>query len=235
MFAQCSDVAGVGGSDSLCLGGHRLVPLPCGALHWPDEALLAVADLHLEKGSAFARAGWMLPPYDSLDTLARLGRAIRATGARRVVALGDSFHDPHGPQRLPADARRMLDGLVRSVEWVWIAGNHDGIAPGVIGGTVARDLAIAGIAFRHAADPGATGPEISGHFHPKARLGAGRGPARRCFALAGERLVLPAYGSFAGGLDISSPALSAALGAAPVGLLPTASGIAMVEPGRSAA
>ncbi len=221
-------------ANSLLLGSHRLVPLPCGALHWPAQELLAVADLHLEKASAFAAAGWMLPPYDSRDTLARLERAIRRTGARRVVALGDSFHDPDGPGRLPAEDMQALRRMMDAVEWTWIAGNHDGIAPARIGGTVAGALVVGGIAFRHVTDPAAEGPEISGHFHPKVRLGGGRGPARRCFALAGRKLVLPAYGSLAGGLDIGSADFLAAFGAWPTGLLPTARGIACIAP-RSAA
>jgi metallophosphoesterase superfamily enzyme len=94
---------------------------------------------------------------------------------------------------------------------------------------VAEAAVIAGVAFRHATDPATEGPEISGHFHPKTRLGIGRGPARRCFALAGQRLILPAYGSLAGGLDISSPAFIAACGQAPVGLLPTSRGVAVID------
>ncbi|WP_448582314.1 ligase-associated DNA damage response endonuclease PdeM [Thermaurantiacus sp.] len=222
-------------TDSLLLGGHRLVPLACGALYWPAQALLAVADLHLEKGSALARRGWMLPPYDSCDTLVRLQRAIRQTGARVVLALGDSFHDPLGPARLPAQARQMLAELIGAVAWTWIAGNHDGVAAGQLGGAVADDVVVAGIAFRHITDPAAEGPEISGHFHPKTRLLNGHGAARRCFALAGERLLLPAYGSYAGGLDISRPELVAALGQAPLGLLPTARGLVFVDSRTQAA
>lgn len=216
-------------ADSLHLGGHRLVPLGCGALFWPEERLLAVADLHLEKASAFARAGWMLPPHDSRDTLARLARAIAHTGARQVLVLGDSFHDPDGPQRLPSAERGALVAMVGAVAWTWISGNHDGVAGGGLGGVVADELVIGGIAFRHIADPAATGPEISGHFHPKVHVPGVPGPARRCFALAGERLVLPAYGSLAGGLDIGNAAFAAALGQAPIGLLPTARGLARVD------
>ncbi len=219
--------------ETLRLGGHALAPLPCGALFWPARRLLIVADLHLEKGSALARQGWLVPPYDSRDTLARLERAIATTGATAVLALGDSFHDAAGPCRLPDAERHRLAALIARVDWTWIVGNHDGHAPGTLGGRVVREWEVEGLRFRHEA--GGAGPEVSGHFHPKVRLPGVRGPARRCFALAGERLVLPAYGSYAGGLDIASPELAEALGEPPVALLPSARGIVRIVPERCAA
>ena len=102
-----------------------------GALYWPREAALLVADLHLEKASFFARNGQMLPPYDSRETLERVALAIRETGARRVYTLGDNFHDEDGVRRLEPHAAGMLDALTRAVDWVWITGNHDG-EPGTI-------------------------------------------------------------------------------------------------------
>ena len=67
---------------------------PAGALVWPGAGLLAVADLHLEKGSSFARRGMLLPPWDTVATLDRLVLLLRRWQPRIVVALGDSFHDP---------------------------------------------------------------------------------------------------------------------------------------------
>lgn len=230
MFAICSQVA-----HALPFAGHALVPLACGALWWPDAELLAVADLHLEKGSAFARQGWLVPPYDSCETLSRLALALQSTGARRVLVLGDSFHDPDGPHRLAEADRARLAALIDAADWTWIAGNHDGVSPALLGGQVADEVEVRGIVFRHVAAAGRAGPEVSGHFHPKARLAGGRGSARRCFALARDRLVLPAYGSYAGGLDIASPDLAAALGASPVGLLPTARGLVRLDCNRSMA
>ena len=69
---------------------------PAGALYWPEHGLLAVADLHLEKGSSFAARGQLLPPYDTAETLARLARLIAHYAPRVVIALGDNFHDGGG-------------------------------------------------------------------------------------------------------------------------------------------
>lgn len=212
---------------SLSFAGARFEVLPCGALFWPAMGCLLVADLHLEKGSAFARRGWLLPPHDSLDTLDRLEQAVTASGARRLVALGDSFHDADGPARLLPQARARLEGLLARLDWLWVTGNHDGDSGAAVGGAAVAEIELGGIWLRHEADRSAPGPEISGHYHPKVeiRLRTGRRLSRRCLALAGDRLVLPAYGAYAGGLGIDDPAYVQALGAAPEALVPSGAGL----------
>lgn len=183
------------------------------ALHWPGESALLVADLHLEKASFFAGHGQMLPPFDSRDTLGRLASAVRETGARRVYCLGDNFHDGEGAGRLEPHAAGMLAALTRALEWVWIAGNHDGGA----GGEWVEELAVAGLVLRHRALPGERRPELSGHFHPRLAITArGRKIARPCVVKSdGERganrMILPAFGALAGGMNAGDPAILAAL------------------------
>jgi DNA ligase-associated metallophosphoesterase len=200
---------------SLSFAGHRLRPLPCGALFWPAQQALLVADLHFEKASAFARAGWLLPPHDSAETLARLIAALEQTGARRVICLGDSFHDAGGPDRLPAGARAALRALVTSLDWLWITGNHDDRVGAALGGRVMAQAEIDGLVLRHEADADAAAPELSGHFHPKVVVNhRGRRIVRRCFAVSATKIILPAYGAFAGGLDIADPAITRVMGGA---------------------
>jgi DNA ligase-associated metallophosphoesterase len=212
---------------AFAFAGAELMALPCGALFWPDEGLLLVADLHLEKGAAFARRGWLLPPHDSLETLGRLISAVERTAARAVAMLGDSFHDAVGAAAMPEAARGMLAQLQATVELIWVTGNHDGASAGVLGGRVVDELALGGIRLRHEAVPGAREAEISGHFHPKVRLPlrTGRQVSRPCLALAGDRLVLPAYGAYAGGLSVDDPAFVAALGESPEAIVPVAGGL----------
>ena len=182
------------------------------ALFWPRENALLVADLHLEKGSFFARFGQMIPPYDSRETLERLALAIRETGARRLFCLGDSFHDGDGPARLEAHAAGMLDALTRAVDWLWITGNHDAALPAAIGGTVAGEVTAGGVHLRHEARAGETAPEISGHFHPKLVVAArGRRVSRACAVSTGRRLILPAFGALTGGMDAAAPEIITAL------------------------
>lgn len=182
------------------------------AVFWPDERALLVADLHLEKASFFARGGQMLPPYDSRETLERLALAIRATGARRVFALGDNFHDDDGARRLDPHAAGMLAALTRAVEWVWIAGNHDRQLRQIDGGETVAQLAVAGAMLRHKAMAGETLAEFSGHFHPRLRLAAkGRRVARPCAVMSETRLILPAFGTLTGGLDAADPAILEAM------------------------
>lgn len=212
----------VGMSVALSFAGHAFVPQPCGALLWPARATLLLADLHLEKASFYGVHGQFLPPYDSLDTLTCLIDAVEATGATRIICLGDSFHDAGGAARLPDGAAAALRRLTRDLDWLWLTGNHDDASAGVLGGRVAVAARIDGIDLRHEAVPGAPDPEISGHFHPKLRLTLrGRRVVRRCFALTPTKLVLPAYGALTGGLDVTDPAFARAVGAPLAALVAT--------------
>ena len=174
---------------------------------------MLVADLHFEKASSFARAGRLLPPYDSIDTLGTLIDALEVTRATRVVCLGDSFHDAGGPARLTERPRAALKLLTANLDWLWITGNHDDEAAAALGGRVMAEARLGPFVLRHEAVPGCTEPELSGHFHPKVTVPTrGRRISRRCFAATATKLVLPAYGSLTGGLDIGDPAFCAAIG-----------------------
>ena len=157
-------------AQAIALGGAALIACRSGVLVWPAESTLIVADLHLEKGSAFARRGQMLPPYDTRATLARLAAAIDRHRPRRVIALGDSFHDAEGPARLGDDEMGMLSDMQRGRTWVWISGNHDPDADPRLGGEAAAALVVAGVSLQHEPDPGCDRPQIVGHLHPAARL-----------------------------------------------------------------
>jgi uncharacterized protein len=198
----------------ISVGGVSLLADPAGALYWPEEKLLVVADLHLEKGSAFAARGVLLPPYDTAATLARLARLIEHYAPRFVIALGDSFHDGGGPARMSEISRAALKALQHGRDWLWIAGNHDPALPDGVGGRFAEMLAHGGLTFRHepATEPG--NGEIAGHLHPLARVARrGRAVSRRCFAGDGRRLVMPAFGAYAGGLNVRDRAIASLFGA----------------------
>jgi uncharacterized protein len=183
-----------------------------GALFWKEQRLLIVSDLHLEKGSSYARRGVLLPPYDTLATLSRLTAVIARHDPRMVIALGDSFHDRDAHERLSTSNREMLAAMQMRRDWIWISGNHDPALPPDLGGTVANEVAIGPIVFRH--EPTGAAGEIAGHLHPKARVATrGRSMERRCFASDGERAVMPAFGAYTGGLSIRDIAFSKIFGA----------------------
>jgi DNA ligase-associated metallophosphoesterase len=190
------------------LAGHSFLPVAAGALYWESEDTLLVADLHLEKGAAFAARGMMLPPYDTRSTLQRLAACLDHFSPRRVVALGDSFHRSELAGRLSADDREELAALQQGRDWYWILGNHDPDLPESIGGFVCRSLMIGGITLCH--QPSLSrAPEIAGHLHPVARIARrGEGIRRKCFATDGHRLVMPAFGAYAGGLNVLDKAFS---------------------------
>lgn len=183
---------------------------PSGALYWHAEATLVVSDLHLETGSSYARRGQMLPPYDSAITLARLAETCRRYAPRRIVALGDSFHDPFGPERIAGPERTLLLALCAAHDFIWITGNHDRDAAASLGGRALDTFALAGTTFRHIPTSGRpTTPEVAGHLHPAATIEVrGRAIRRRAFIGCGHRLVMPAFGALTGGLDFADPAFA---------------------------
>ena len=199
----------VRGTAEITIASVNLIADCDGTLYWPDQNLLAVADLHLEKGSSFARRGVLLPPYDTAATLARLAAAIARWRPKTVVALGDNFHDGEGAGRMADTDRAMLRGLQRGREWVWITGNHDPEPVDDIGGVFAAALALGALVLRHEPSRGHADGEIAGHLHPLARVAQrGRGVRRRCFAADGKRMVMPAFGAYTGGLNIRDRAFA---------------------------
>jgi DNA ligase-associated metallophosphoesterase len=187
------------------LAGVTLKIDPLGALIHEGERILVVADLHLEKGSSYAKRGVMLPPYDTATTLARLAVLIARWSPRRVIALGDSFHDNSGPERMADSDHGSLAALQAGRDWIWIAGNHDPNIPADAGGERLPMLDIGPLHLRHEPRAGAQPGEIAGHLHPIARIA---GKRRRCLITDGSRAVMPAFGAYAGGLNIHDDAFA---------------------------
>jgi uncharacterized protein len=185
------------------VNGERLLPDVSGALYWPAEATLIVADVHLEKGSAFAARGQFLPPYDSVASLERLAEAAQRLRPKRVIALGDSFHDGKAASRMAPKTAGFLSELTAAFQWIWIVGNHDPEPPAGFGGEIFPELKAGPFLFRHEPHAGHVLGEVAGHLHPCASVVVkGRRMRRRCFATDGHRVVLPAFGAFTGGLDV---------------------------------
>ncbi len=197
-------------SAHLSLGSAQFIADPMGALFWPDQHLLIVADLHFEKGSAYAARRIFLPPYDTRATLTALAALIARYAPRRVLALGDSFHDGDAGERLLPRDRAALAALQSRRDWIWVAGNHDPVLPSDLEGDRCQEMTICGITFRHVADPECKDYEIAGHLHPVARVaGSGGSVRRRCFVADDQRCILPALGAYAGGLNLLDEAFAA--------------------------
>jgi DNA ligase-associated metallophosphoesterase len=199
------------------LAGAGALLRPSGALWLQAERLLVVSDLHLEKGSAYAARGQLLPPYDTRETLARLAAEAMRLNPRRILLLGDSFHDGDAEDRISAEDCRALCAMAATADLVWVVGNHDAQGPRRLPGSVAASWRTAQLCFAHEPSPRPASGEVAGHLHPCARVrGRSATVRRRCFATDGERLILPAFGAFAGGLNVRDPAFAGLFGAAPL-------------------
>lgn len=211
-----AQATGTNTATSMTVAGVSLVADSAGALWHEESGLLAVADLHFEKGSAFAMRRQMLPPYDTAATLARLAALIVRYRPRAVVALGDSFHDARAGERMSANDYDALRALMHGRDWIWISGNHDPAIPAGLG-DMQDELSLGPLTFRHEPRADASPGEIAGHLHPAARVVSPSGSLRRkCFVSDGARCVLPAFGAYAGGLNIRDAAFAPLFGARPV-------------------
>ncbi len=196
---------------SLC--GKSLLADQSGALYWRAEKALIVADLHLEKGSSYARAGQLLPPYDTRTTLMRLAEVIDRHDVETVIALGDSLHDTGADCRMSKDDLEILRIMQEDRRWIWVTGNHDPFVSKALGGEATGEVNLEGLALRHIPRTARVTHEIAGHMHPAARISVYGSTLRRpCFAGNGLRLVLPAFGAFAGGLNVLDDAFSPLFG-----------------------
>ena len=201
-------------SHRITLSGVDFVPDLSGALFVPEFAALLVADLHLEKGTSLARRGVHLPPYDTRESLLQLKAAVEATQPRRLIFLGDSFHDGAARERIDASDLDLLRTITATVETVWITGNHDPEPPKDVGGIIIEEMTLGPVTLRHQPRALRDGEaEISGHLHPAAAIQArGQRIRRRCFIADARRLIMPAFGSYTGALSVRSAAFEGLFG-----------------------
>ena len=202
------------------VNGAAVTARASGAIWLADHGVLAAGDLHFEKGSAYGVRGQLLPPYDTLATLERLEAEVAATNARTVILMGDSFHDAGGESRLSAEVVARIEALVVGRTLVWIAGNHDEDAPVSLPGEAAAEVRLGRLVLTHEPAEGRAPGEVSGHLHPVATLARyGQRVRRRCFLTDGERMILPAFGAYAGGLNAADRAFAGLFGRPPTALL----------------
>ncbi len=194
----------------ISLGEHRLIPDLSGALYMPDDGTLLVADLHLEQGASLARRGIHVPPYDTLATLAQLEQVLEATKARQLILLGDSFHDARSPGEIDDASRQRLLAITSTISTIWISGNHDPLPPLGLGGQMLDELCIGSLVLRHIPGVVIEGSfEIAGHLHPGAAIVQRHHRVHtKCFVSDGRRLIMPAFGSYTGALNVRSKAFA---------------------------
>jgi len=207
--AKTAEQTQAGETLAIDYAGSELLLDPAGVAYFSEDRILAVSDLHLEKGSSFARSRIYLPPYDTAATLARLAATVAKYDPATIISLGDSFHDDEASARMPDEAVDAIGAIAQGREMIWVTGNHDPSPPENVPGQSVEMLALGRMAFRHIPDTAEFGHEVCGHLHPCARIvGRGRAVRRPCFASDGVRLILPSFGEFTGGLNVCDDAFA---------------------------
>ncbi|MEM9989346.1 MAG: ligase-associated DNA damage response endonuclease PdeM [Pseudomonadota bacterium] len=184
------------------IGGIPVTLDASGVMYVPGASLLVVSDLHFEKGSHYGRGGQFIPPYDTRATLKALEATVQKYQPKSILSLGDAFHDTEAEARMNKEDKDRLRVLCDAATWIWVLGNHDPLPPKEFCGTVHHAVEIGGLTFTH--EPGELpGWQVAGHLHPCALVAkGGRRVRRSCFVGDGERLIMPAFGAFTGGLNI---------------------------------
>lgn len=205
------------GGLAMAVNGTQVVMRCSGAVWVEGPRALIVADLHFEKGSSYAAKGQMLPPYDTRETLTRLEAEVAQTDPAVLIFLGDSFHDGEAEGRLDeADATRIA-ALAVGRRLVWAIGNHDADGPRALPGEIADEMTLETLTLRHEPQDGPQAGEVAGHLHPAARVAGRTGTVRRrCFVTDAQRLILPAFGAYAGGLNVRDEAFATLFAARPL-------------------
>jgi len=187
---------------------HEMIIHGDGTIYWPEQKVLIVSDLHLEKGAALS-SGAPLPAFDTIDTLQRLQRRVEALQPQTTILLGDSFHTTERAFRLPPDNLALLQKMGALTDFIWVTGNHDRHLPERLPGKATDEVTIQDIRFCHEADNLAGQYTVSGHYHPKARVKLRATTlSARCFVQDGINLIMPAFGSYTGGLNICHDAFA---------------------------
>lgn len=202
-----AESAGNRAQIEIAFAGARLVLDARGAAYLPKTSTLIVSDLHLEKGSYFAARGVPVPVCDTRETLDRLADVVAAYKPSQVVCLGDSFHDRSAGVRLCADDLAELARIARHVpDWVWVSGNHDPQPPDGLTGRGTFRLDMDRLTLSHQPVEPQAG-QIVGHYHPKLKFWLkGHKVAGPCFVAGDDLLVMPAFGAFTGGLQVTRDA-----------------------------
>lgn len=200
-------------TTAIDLNGEELILTRHGAVYWPSQAMLIVADLHFEKGASYARRGVMLPPYDTRATLQRLLVLCGIYNPQEVVSLGDAFHENGADAEMDERDAGILESLMKRHDWVWVLGNHDPEPPARFAGEICGALRRGRLILRHEPSPGPAEGELAGHLHPCARVRTEtRIQRRRCYASDGARMILPALGAYTGGLNVLDAAYDGLFG-----------------------
>ncbi len=194
------------GASRILLCGKSLIADPTGAVFWPSESTLIVADLQLSSCSYLEGHDVMLPPYDTASAFEKLEEALDRYDPERVVALGSSFAGfSHGG--LNHHQLDWLQDMMEGRDWYWVSNQEHFGLPGAIGGAVVPQFVLSGVKFRADAVRAPVANEVAGGLHPVAQVSQyGHVIRGRCFVTNGMRLILPSMGNYSAGTNVLSPA-----------------------------
>ena len=174
---------------------------------WREENILVVSDLHLEKGSSYKLSGQFIPPYDTKDTLERLKKIIDKVKPNLLILLGDIFHDKYSLKRMNDTDKKLFNDIISKIKTIFVEGNHDANTLDLNRSTH-KFYEKNNLFFKHIFS-NEKKLEISGHYHPSVSI-KHKGIKLRCpcFIVSKNKIILPSFGKYTGGLDLKEEAFS---------------------------
>jgi uncharacterized protein len=191
------------------VAGEELWLLPEKAIYWPAQQALLIADVHFGKAAAYRRLGQPVPQGTTSQNLAVLDAMLSALACRWLVFLGDFLHARGAHAAATLEALTEWRTRHRDLPITLIRGNHDlraGDPPASLDiRVVPEPLLLGPFALQHEPVPHPERHVLAGHVHPVYWLnGKGRQRLRLpCFKLGTDVSLLPAFGAFTGGFEVT--------------------------------
>ena len=192
--------------------GEKFVFDKSGSIFLENLNTLIFSDLHLGKSLSFVNQGSLVPPFDLDETLFNLENIIKKYKPKRLISLGDSFHENKSIQNMKGKYINIINNLFHKIDITWVEGNHDSniLFKNKLTGNFKKFHKLKNFRFVHSKSEinEVSIFEFSGHYHPKISLKFnGLNYSYKCFILTESFCILPSFGTYTGGLDIKSNAL----------------------------
>ena len=192
--------------------GQKFVFDRSGSIFLEKLNTLIFSDLHLGKSLSFADHGNFIPPFDLDETIFNLKNIMEKYKPKRLISLGDSFHENESIQKMKRKYVNTINNLLHKIDITWIEGNHDSnlLFKDKIQGNFKSSYKLKNFKFVHSKSEidEVNTFEFSGHYHPKITLKFnGLNYSYKCFILTDSFCILPSFGTYTGGLDVKSDPL----------------------------
>ena len=193
-------------NKTITFAGHEIDLLPSASLFLKEYGVLVVSDLHLEKPFSFMDRSFCSLEEKTQDTLKSLEALAARFQPKKIIILGDLFHDEHSFDRISLDKMDRLYNFFKSYKIIWVDGHHrDGFSPPDI--DMRMEYAYLNLNFRHLATD-KEDFEISGNYSPAVKIdNEGSSGILKCFVCDKTKFLMPSFNCNVDTMNIKDPVI----------------------------